>query len=51
MNWTEILKYIRLLSINIMPFLHLETTASFIVLATQLQSVLECQDVTHNNCL
>lgn len=45
------LNYVRLLSIDVMLFLHLETIASFIVLTTQLQSVLECQDLTHNNCL
>lgn len=44
------LKYIKFLSIDIVRFLHLEAATCSIVLTTQLPSVLEYQDLTHNNC-
>lgn len=50
MKWTEMLKNIKLLSVDTMPFLHLEAVTSSIVLTSQLSSVLKCQDLTHKNC-
>lgn len=49
MKWTEMLKYIKFSSIDVMPFLHLEAVTCSTLLTTPFPSVLKCQDLTHNN--